>query len=167
MKYHVEVDGRAFEVERLPSGLRLNGSERTAGFEWVGKGDVHLTLDGASYRVFARRLPDGWRLSVRGRTFDIRVEDERTRALRELADRSAGSRGPRELRAPMPGLITRILVEAGQRVDAGDGLVVIEAMKMENELRAQESGTVAGIAIRSGDVVDRDQVLVTLEAETT
>ena len=66
----------------------------------------------------------------------------------------------------MPGLITRVLAEVGQRVHAGDGLVVIEAMKMENELCAPESATVAGIAVTSGDVVDRDQVLITLEAES-
>ncbi|WP_419937635.1 biotin/lipoyl-containing protein [Candidatus Palauibacter sp.] len=167
MKYHVEVDGGSFEVERLVSGVRLNGSEREAEFVWLAEGEVQLMLDGANHRVFARRTPGGWRLTVRGRTFDVTVEDERTRALRALADRSAVGGGPRELRAPMPGLITRVLAEAGQRVDAGDGLVVIEAMKMENELRAREPGTVAGIAVRSGDVVDRDQVLVTLEAETS
>ena len=167
MKYHVEVDGGNFEVERLASGLRLNGAEREAGFAWLAEGEVQLTLDGTHHRVLARRTSGGWRLTVRGRTFDVTVEDERTRTLRALADRSAGAAGPRELRAPMPGLITRVLAEAGQRVDAGDGLVVIEAMKMENELRAREAGTVAAIAVRPGDVVDRDQVLVTLEAEAS
>ena len=165
MKYRVEVDGGSFEVERLASGLRLNGTEREAGFEWLAEGEVQLTLDGANHRVFARRTSGGWRLTVRGRTFDVTVEDERAQALRALADRSSGERGPRELRAPMPGLITRVLAEAGQRVDGGDALVVIEAMKMENELRAREPGTVAGVAVRPGDVVERDQVLVTLEAE--
>ncbi len=167
MKYHVEVDGASFEVERLDAGLRLNGSDRAAEFAWLADGEIQLTLDGADHRVFARRTSGGWRLTVRGRTFDVGVEDERTRTLRALADRSAGERGPEELRAPMPGLITRVLAEAGQRVNAGDGLVVIEAMKMENELRAREPGTVAGIAVRAGDVVDRDQVLVTLEAEAS
>ncbi len=167
MKYHVEVDGGNFEVERLVSGVRLNGAERTAEFEWVAEGEVRLTLDGANHRVFARRSPGGWRLTVRGRTFDVAVEDERTRTLRTLAGRTAGGRGPREVRAPMPGLVTRVLAEAGQRVDAGDGLVVIEAMKMENELRAREPGRVAGIAVRPGDVVDRDQILATLEADTS
>ncbi|WP_420448153.1 acetyl-CoA carboxylase biotin carboxyl carrier protein subunit [Candidatus Palauibacter sp.] len=167
MKYHVDAGGGSCEVELLASGLRLNGAEREAGFAWLGEGEAQLTLDGANHRVFTRRTARGWRLTVRGRTFDVTVEDERTRTLRELADRSAGSRGPRELRAPMPGLVTRVLAETGQRVNAGDGLVVIEAMKMENELRAGEPGTVAGVAVKSGDVVDRDQVLVTLEGETS
>ena len=99
MKYHVEVDGAGFEVERLVSGLRLNGSERAAEFAWLADGEVQLTLDGANHRVFARRTPAGWRLTVRGRTFDVTVEDERTRALRALADQGAWGRGPQELRA--------------------------------------------------------------------
>lgn len=167
MKYHVDLDGGSFEVTRLVSGLRLDGRDRAAEIAWLGTGEVQLTLDGANHRVFARPTARGWRLTVRGRTFDVAVEDARTRTLRAVADRGAGRPGPRELRAPMPGLITRILAEAGQRVNAGDALVVIEAMKMENELHAHEAGTVADIAVRAGDVVDRDQVLVTLEAEAS
>ena len=65
----------------------------------------------------------------------------------------------------MPGLIVRVLVARGERVAAGDGVVVIEAMKMENELRAGDAGIVDEVAVRAGDVVDREQVLVTLAPE--
>lgn len=165
MRYHVGVGGEDFEVERLDAGLRMRGVMREAELTRLGEAEFHLVLDGSGHRVFARRMEGGWRLTVRGRTFDVGVEDERARAIRLLADAGGGDAGPREIRAPMPGLIVRVLVAPGERVAAGDGVVVIEAMKMENELRAGDAGTVGDVAVRAGDVVDREQVLVTLAPE--
>lgn len=165
MRYHVEVGGEDFEVERLEAGLRVRGAVREAELTRLGETEFHLVLDGAGHRVFARRTEGGWRLTVRGRTFDVGVEDERARAIRLLADAGGGDTGPREICAPMPGLIVRVLVAPGERVVAGDGVVVIEAMKMENELRAGDAGIVGDVAVRTGDVVDREQVLVTLTPE--
>ena len=166
MKYHAEVGGETFAVERLDGGLRMRDSARAAELARLGGGEFHLTLDGANHRVFAYRTEGGWRVTVRGRTFDVDVEDERARAIRRLTEGGEAGAGPRDLRAPMPGLIVRVLVEPGQRVGAGEGMVVIEAMKMENELRARDAGTVDEISVRAGDVVDRDHVLVTLQPES-
>ncbi len=164
MRYHVELGGEGAWIERISAGVLVDGIEREAHLAWLGPDEVRLTLDGLNHRVFARRAPDGWRLSIRGRTFDVRIEDERTRAIREMAGRGAVDVGSGELRAPMPGLVLRVLVEPGQQVAAGDSLVVVEAMKMENELRARGSGTVSTVAVRSGDAVDRDDLLITFEA---
>ncbi|WP_419166370.1 acetyl-CoA carboxylase biotin carboxyl carrier protein subunit [Candidatus Palauibacter sp.] len=166
MKYHVEVGGENFEVERLASGVRMGAWEPEAELTRLGAGELQLVLDGANHRVFARRTGEGWRLTIRGRTFDVAVEDERTRAIHKLTGRSGGEGGPREMRAPMAGLVVRVLVEPGEHVEPGDPLVVIEAMKMENELRAEGPGTVGEIAVRPGDIVDRDQRLVTLATES-
>ena len=165
MKYIAELGGRTFEVERLARGLRLEGSVRAASLAWLADDELQLTLDGKNHHIFAHRRPDGWRLTVRGRSFDVRVEDERSRALRTLSEGAGTERGSRELRAPMPGLVRRVLARVGERVSAGDGLVVIEAMKMENELRAHDAGTVSEVAVRAGESVDRDQLLLTLEAD--
>jgi len=66
-----------------------------------------------------------------------------------------GARGPGVLRAPMPGLVVRVLVQAGQVGGAGAGLVVLEAMKMENELKAAAAGTVRGVRVRPGEAVEK------------
>ena len=166
MKYHVDVGGEKFDVERVEAGLRMGDSARAAQLARLGEDEFHLTLDGANHRVFADRTEGGWRVTVRGRTFDVDVEGERARAIRRLTEGREAAAGPREVRAPMPGLIVRVLVEQGQRVGAGDGMVVIEAMKMENELRARDAGTVDEITVRAGDVVDRDHLLVTLAPES-
>ncbi len=167
MRYFVELGGEGSWVERIPGGVRLDGTDREARLAWLGADEVRLILGSSSHRVFARRIPDGWRMSIRGRTFDVGIEDERTRAIREMAGQSDGGARSPELRAPMPGLVVRVLVEPGQRVAMGEGLVVVEAMKMENELRAEGPGTVSTVAARSGETVNRDDVLITFEDEAS
>jgi pyruvate carboxylase subunit B len=98
------------------------------------------------------------------RKFVVEALDERTRAIRDLSDASERTSGPRPLVAPMPGMIVRVLVAVGDEVKAGQGLVLMEAMKMENELRAASAGRVRSIAAVPGTAVDKGAILVELEA---
>ncbi|MBT8477708.1 MAG: acetyl-CoA carboxylase biotin carboxyl carrier protein subunit, partial [Gemmatimonadetes bacterium] len=107
-------------------------------------------MDGRSLSLFARRTDSGWSIELEGRLFEVVVEDERTRHIRELASHVAPVEARRDLRAPMPGLIVRVEVEAGQDIEDGDGLVVMEAMKMENELRADGPGRVMSVEVEEG-----------------
>jgi biotin carboxyl carrier protein len=100
------------------------------------------------------------------RAFTAQVLDQRTRTLRSLSGAAARSHGPRAVHAPMPGLIVRVEVNAGDAVRAGQGIVVIEAMKMENELRAQADGRVARIHVQPGQAVEKGAVLVEFDAAT-
>jgi pyruvate carboxylase subunit B len=99
---------------------------------------------------------DGWR-------FEVEALDERTRAIRELSGASAGPSGPAPLKAPMPGLIVRVNVQVGDQVQAGQGIVVMEAMKMENELRATAAGKVKSVLATPGTAVEKGALLVELE----
>ena len=94
------------------------------------------------------------------------LANERARAIRELTGHD-GQSGTSDLRAPMPGLVVKVLVEDGQEVQAGDGLVIVEAMKMENELRAEGDGVVASVRVQPGDTVDRDELLIEFRPETS
>lgn len=165
MKYYVTVDGERREVELTPEGVRLDGvGELEAEIATVPGSDLrHLLLEGRGYPLLADRGSDGWTFRVAGREVRASVEDERTRNLRELAGGADAADDERELRAPMPGLVVRVLVEPGQEVSAGDGLVVMEAMKMENELSARSAGVVAAVRAEEGQTVNQDDVLVTLE----
>lgn len=165
MKYHVTVDGERRVVELTPGGVRLDGEgELQAEIATVpGSHLRHLLVDGRGYSLLAERGEEGWVFRVRGRRVRVAVEDERTHAIRELAGGPGPEEGPRELRAPMPGLVVRVLVEPGHEVEAGDGLIVMEAMKMENELSAGAGGTVAAVRVEEGQTVNQDDVLVTLE----
>ena len=144
----VRLDERTAEVRVLPPGsrfvIRLGGRSAAGVVEW---------RDGA------------WQIELEGRSFVVRVDDERIHRLRELTTVAGQGTAPRELRAPMPGRVTRVLAAPGDRVAARAPLVVMEAMKMENELRAERDGVVAEVHVAEGATVDRDDLLVTFEAD--
>jgi len=101
-------------------------------------------------------------LGVVGERVEVEALDERSWQRQTHAAPRAGPAESRTVKAPMPGLVVRIEVAAGQPVLAGAGLVVVEAMKMENELRAPHAGVVATVHVAVGQAVERGAPLVTL-----
>ena len=165
IRYHAGIGEDWREVIVDGESVHVDGREVQADISTLpGSHRHHLRIEGRSLALFARRVEDEWVVELEGRLFKVRVEDERTRHIRELASHASPTDGPRELRAPMPGLIVRVEVEVGQEVSEGDGLVVMEAMKMENELRADSAGTVVSIEVEAGQAVERDVVLLRMEA---
>ena len=164
MKYHVTLAGRSIEVEVDGDRVTVDGRELTAVLSPVPGIPVRqLIVDGRSVTVAVDPAGRGrWSLTRLGERWDVEVVDERTRHIRSLTAGGEGARGPAALRAPMPGLVVRVLVEAGQAVAQGAGLVVLEAMKMENELRASTPGVVKAVLVRPGETVDKGQTLIEL-----
>ena len=165
MRYHIAVDTEELEVGLDDMHIEIEGQKMNAALHWLSCNEVQVSLDDKVHRVFVRRIGTGWRVHVRGRTFEIDIEDKRTRAIRELAGDPAADSSTPELRAPMPGLVVRVLVAPGQVVESGDSMLVIEAMKMENELRAENAGTVALVHPKPGQPVDKGDLLITFEVE--
>src|ERR1041385_2421797 len=97
-----------------------------------------------------------------GERVEVAVQDERSRGIEAASSKGKRAGGGGTVRAPMPGLVVRIEVAEGQRVDAGAGLVVVEAMKMENELRAPRPGMVKTVHVAVGQAVEKGASLVTL-----
>ena len=164
MRYVVDLDGRQFTVA-LGDGAVSVGDARPvpAHIEQVEGTPVWLvTLGGSVHRVTARRAGARGRyvLRINGRRFAVDALDERTRAIRDLADANRPASGPGPVRAPMPGLIVRVHVAAGETVRAGQPLLAIEAMKMENELRAPAAGTVRAVQAVPGTAVEKGAVRV-------
>ena len=166
MRYFVTVEDRTLEVELGPGKVSVDGEAVAADFRRVPGTDVRsLLLNGASHAVVARRDGRGsWSLHVGGRECLAHVVDERTRAIREMTGEGSGPVGPRPVRAPMPGLVVKVEVEPGQTVDVGQGLLIVEAMKMENELRAEAPGRVRTVAVVPGQAVEKGQILIEFEA---
>jgi pyruvate carboxylase subunit B len=117
------------------------------------------------YRVVVQKRQGRgiYTLWIDGYRFETEALDERTRSIRDLSAARAGPTGPAPILAPMPGLIVRVSVQVGDRVEAGQGLVVMEAMKMENELRATSAGVVKSVEVAAGTAVEKGTLLVALE----
>lgn len=166
MKYFVTIGSRVLEVELSPEGVTVDGREARPDLLEMDGTEVHsLLLSGRSHRILASREGRGeWSLHLSGRRLRAEVVDERTRAIREASRAMAGSQGPGALRAPMPGLVVKVEVEEGDEVVPGQGLVIVEAMKMENELKSDANARVKTIHVEGGQAVDKDEVLVEFEA---
>jgi pyruvate carboxylase subunit B len=164
MKYHVAIAGRTYEITVDGEQVVVNGREVRAAIRAVPGTPVrHLVLEDRS-ECFAA-IPEGsgrWTFLDLGEAVEVEVLDERTRHIRSMVGSGAGSVRSGAVKAPMPGLVVRVLVEPGQTVSAGAGLVVLEAMKMENELRAPAAGVVETVAVRPGQAVEKGQVLIGL-----
>jgi pyruvate carboxylase subunit B len=166
MKYVVDLNGERTTVE-LAGGDEVRVGDRTLRARLVdveGTPVSLLTVGERVYRVIARRgdARGQYALSVDGHTFAVEALDERTRAIRDLSAATGAAAGPAPLVAPMPGLVVRVTVAVGDQVAAGQGLVVMEAMKMENELRAAAAGTVRAVHAVPGAAVNKGAVLVEL-----
>jgi pyruvate carboxylase subunit B len=162
----VEVAGRRVTVEVSGEDLTVDGVAMRAHLVDVPGTPVRLVTIGAeTHRVLARRGESRGRytLGVDGRRYVVEALDERTRTIRDLTAAAAGATGPAPLKAPMPGLIVRIDVAPGDPVSVGQGLVVMEAMKMENELRSTSAGVVRSVAVQVGAAVEKGALLVELE----
>ncbi len=167
MKYIVELHGARKTVAIEPSGVAYEAEAAVhAELSDVENSPVRVVKLGTRvYRVVAERKQGRGRyaLWVDGYRFDIEALDERTRAIRDLSAANAAPSGPAPVLAPMPGLIVRVNVSAGDVVEAGQGVIVMEAMKMENELRATSSGTVKSVEVVPGTAVEKGTLLVALE----
>jgi len=166
MRYYVTIRDTTVEVDLEPDSIQVDGKVVTTDLVRVEGTDIHsLLVNGVSHRLVARREGQGsWRLFLRGQMLEANVVDERTRAIREMTGSTGEQSGPKPVRAPMPGLVVKVDVEPGQEVEPGQGVVIVEAMKMENELTSETGGRVATVHVTEGQVVDKDDILIEFEA---
>ena len=165
MKYFVAVNGRQVEVELEGGRVTVDGAVHHAALIQVPGTPLRQLLLGERTVVFSVESPGRgvWHLGHHGDRWEVEVVDERTRHIRGLTGEGQKRVGGGVLRAPMPGLVVRVLVEPGQRVAAEAGVVVLEAMKMENQLKASVAGVVKAVRVGPGKVVEKGEVLVEFE----
>ena len=166
MRYFVRIEGEEHEVLLDGDGVHIDGDDVAAQVAVIEGTPVHMvSLGSEMHRVIVRRgrSRGSYTLWLDGYRFEVEALDERTRTIRDLAGTKAGPSGPAPLIAPMPGLVVRVNVQAGDQVQAGQGLVVMEAMKMENELRAQAAGRVRAVLAMPGTAVEKGTLLIELE----
>jgi biotin carboxyl carrier protein len=165
VRYFVTVGDRHLEVDLTGATPLVDGVPVRVEMLATGSPGVrHLLVDGESIVLAAQPAErrGRWNLSLGSRRLVVDVVDERTRAIRAMTGDEVESE-EKSLLAPMPGMVLKVEVVVGQAVKAGQGVVIVEAMKMENELKAPADGVVAQIAVVAGQTVEKGAILLTLE----
>lgn len=142
--------------------VTLGGEEIRADIRTPRPWIYSVILDGASYLVEVRAEDGEYVVDVEGEEHRIQME-ERTHYLLHRREIGSGRRRGQTITAPMPGKVVHIAVQVGQEVKPGDGIVVVEAMKMENELRATTVGTIKEVRVQTGQAVNAGDVLIVIE----
>lgn len=167
MKLQLDIDGHTRQLEIQPGEapgvwqVRIDGESLQADARELRPGVLSLLLEGRSFRIV---LDDGHEESalILGSTrIPYRADDSRSLRSRR---RHSGPEGPAAIRASMPGRVVRVLVEKGQQVAAHQGIVVIEAMKMQNELKSPREGRVADLRATPGATCASGETLAVIEA---
>lgn len=162
----VTIDGQALNIDwRQLAPLAADAKGKTG----MG-GRYSLLMGGKSYEVYAREInkPDSsgfwYEVVVAGQRFEVHVEDEREIALSGSIT-SAREAGEAVVRAPMPGLVLGIPFEPGAKVERGQTVAILEAMKMENDLASPLAGTVKEVKVTKGQTVNQGDALVVVSGE--
>ena len=167
MNYDIELDGRKHRLSLQPTTdadryrVLLDDQAYEVDAYLLQPGVLSLLIEGKSYRILLDARPTGSAIVQGEQRMPYTLDDPRS--LRSRANADAGGAGTRSVTAPMPGRIVRILVRTGEIVEARQGLIVIEAMKMQNELKAPKAGTIARISVEAGATVQAGEVLLVIE----
>jgi biotin carboxyl carrier protein len=165
MKYTAVVDGDRILIEALKLNppvieVEIAGKRYAVQCRAVEPGVFWFNWQNRSIEVSVAPNGEGYSVSVGGKRFSVEVEDERT-ALRKISQLTHA--GEVELRAPMPGKVVRLLAEQGAQVHANQGVLVMEAMKMQNEIKSPKDGKVKRLGVASGAAVNAGDILAVIE----
>lgn len=167
MKNDVLLNGarRSVELTRSaeePSQLAatLDGRRVEADAAKISPSVYSILLGGRSLEVRVEALPDGMMVRTAGREYRVDIVD--LRSWRRSRSGKIDLAGRQQIAAPMAGKVVRVLVAPGQQVETGQGLLVVEAMKMQNEIRSPKTGTVERLLAKEGQAVNPGEVLVVI-----
>jgi biotin carboxyl carrier protein len=164
MLYDVAIDGKNYRLDLNRSGGRwfcsLNGQDVEVDAVLVRPDVLSLRIGNLAYEVKSERVANEVYLWVGSACFAAEVRDPRSLRGRS---RAGDDRGPRKIAAPMPGKVVRLLVREGDEVEAGAGVAVVEAMKMQNEIKSPKRGSIQKILVGEGAAVNAGDVLAIVE----
>lgn len=164
MIFDVTVNGRDYRVELDAHGggawaCRINGEQVSVDSRPTISGVLSLLIGGESYEVLAN--PAQQQIAIAGTRYSVEVRDPRS--WRSRRARAGADEGAKKIVAPMPGKVVRVIATNGTEVEHGAGVVVIEAMKMQNELKSPKKGKVTKVLAAEGAAVNAGDVLAVIE----
>ncbi len=172
MDYQVKIEDREYIVSidpaTHPPQIKIDGQPVNTKFSTrSNNSEIQLLMDNRSYDIEVVKQKNAtngdFSVFIYGREFSLYAEDERLAKIREVAGLGPGGDTHKELNAPMPGLVTKVLVNPGDQVKKGDSVIIVEAMKMENELKSLIDGTIKEVKVKEGQSVDKNALMVLFE----
>ena len=165
MTYEILIDGKPHRLELEREGnawsCRLDGEPIQADAVMTKHDVISIIIGGTHYEVKRERTANDVHYWVKNSRFAVEIRDPRS--LRSRKASATGGEGPQKLLAPMPGKVVRVILSAGSEVEAGQGVLVVEAMKMQNELKSPKKGTVKQVMVAEGASVTAGEVLAIVE----
>lgn len=163
MKYITTINDKKFEVDiRNDGSVWVDGKRREVDFLALGPTLYSIIMDTAQHEIVVEGEEDDVEVLLNGRLYTGSVLDERTQLMLSRRGGNQADSGEVTIRAPMPGLIVLVQCVEGDTVEAGQTLVILESMKMQNELKAPRAGTVQRVSVEAGQTVEQRKVLITL-----
>jgi len=168
MKYLAKIEDKSYQVDisEVDGKLRISLDSNPISVDFVQVKPPNFfsfLVDNRSFDVEITKNSESYWINLNGRKYECFLEDERLSRLKDIAGFKKEILHEKELKTPMPGLVLAIEVKEGDLVKTGQGVAIVEAMKMENELKAKFDGKVKKIKVKPGQAVDKDEVLVIFE----
>ena len=166
MKYIAKVLGQEHTVAvESDDQITVDGSPCAAHLEAIdGEALFSLLIGNASHEVFVERHGNRYYVVVEGKRYEVQVEDAALWRIGQPGTAARQEVGEAAVTSPMPGIVVTVLAQEGQLVQAGDGVVILEAMKMENEIREPCGGIVKSVRVAAGQTVNQNEVMLTIGA---
>lgn len=176
-KYYAQISTQEFGLDIMEShdGLKLRDADNGDENDWkpvdfvpvhasptTGEGLYSLLLGGKSYQGYVERTDTGFKFLLLRHRFEVSILTEREWRLHKVAPKQAAAQGELVVTAPMPGLVKSVLVASDDQLEAGQPMLVLEAMKMENEINSPRAGRVTKVHVVAGAIVESGRPLVTI-----
>ncbi len=161
MKYYAQIGDREYEIQVENGQVLVDGQPMEVDLHQVGTPELYSVLvNGRSYEILVEEARQGYIVTLQGEQYVVQVEDERTRRMNIGRRMTAAPKGELLVKAPIPGLVVKVLVKEGEQVVEDQPLVILEAMKMENEIRALRGGVVRRVEVSPGQRVEQNAPLL-------
>lgn len=160
---HATINNKTFEILQKEDELIVDGKTLSWDLIKISEGHFHILYKNKTYRAeMVKRDVETktYTIKLNGKTHSVKLKDKFDLLLEKMGIADAGAAKLNHIKAPMPGLIIDLKVKAGDSVKAGDALLILEAMKMENILKSPGDGIVKNVKVKKGDSVEKSQVLV-------
>ena len=162
--FSATAGGNTFTIRMEGDKLLIEDAPVSASLVQVNDHLYSLLLNHVSYDLVVMQEEESTWVTIHGHSVPVTLKDAKTRLLEKFEINSREKATTQSLRAPMPGLVLRVNVQVGETVTAGQGLLVLEAMKMENELQAAADGTISRIHAAEGDAVAKNALLIDFDS---